>query len=61
MRSAILARWIATAVVAIAASGSGCVMGGSSDLVFSSVEGENKKGNRDVPDREVEVLDLSEG
>ena len=44
MRSAILARWIATAVVAIAASGGGCVMGGGSDPVFSSIEGENKTG-----------------
>jgi hypothetical protein len=44
MRSAILARWISTAVVAIAASGGGCTMGGGNDPVFSSVEGENQTG-----------------
>jgi predicted Zn-dependent protease len=43
MRGAIFARWISTAVVAVAASG-GCVIGGGSDPVFSSVEGENKTG-----------------
>jgi predicted Zn-dependent protease len=44
MRSALSARWISIAVVAIAASGGGCAIGGGSDPVFSSVEGENETG-----------------